>query len=282
MLFVLKNRSVAAATGVAGAFLAAVVALSLAACRGAGREASTPALSSSPSIPTVFAYSVVASYPHDPDAFTEGLAWDNGTLYESTGLVGKSSLRRVDLNSGRVLQSRDLPPPYFGEGIAISGGRIYQLTWQSHTCFVYDQSTFEPKGQFSYPTEGWGLTSDGTRLIMSDGTRTLHFIDPATLKITGQVAVAGGPDVVGEMRLNELEYVRGEVYANVWLTNFIVKIDPTSGRVTGWCDLSGLHGSSASGKEAELNGIVYDSQGDRLFVTGKYWAALFEIKLTAR
>jgi glutamine cyclotransferase len=225
---------------------------------------------------------VVASYPHDPDAFTEGLAWDNGTLYESTGLVGKSSLRKVDLNSGRVLQSRELPPPYFGEGIALFRGRIYQLTWQSHSGFVYDQSTFELKEQFSYPTEGWGLTSDGARLIMSDGTRTLHFIDPATLRITGQLVVTGGPDVVGEMRLNELEYVRGEVYANVWPTSFIVKIDTTSGRVTGWCDLSGLLGSNASGREAELNGIVYDSQQDRLFVTGKYWPALFEIKLMAR
>jgi glutaminyl-peptide cyclotransferase len=282
MLSFLKNRSAAAAPGVQGAFLAAAVALSLAACRGDGLETSARALSSSLSTPTVLAYSVVASYPHDPDAFTEGLAWDNGELYESTGLVGKSSLRRLDLNSGSVLQSRDLPPPYFGEGIAISGSRIYQLTWQSHAGFVYDQSSFEPKDQFSYPTEGWGLTSDGTRLIMSDGTRTLYFIDPATLKVTGEVAVSGGPDLIGEMRLNELEYVRGEVYANVWLTNFIVTIDTTSGRVTGWCDLSGLPGFGGNGKEAELNGIVYDPQGDRLFITGKYWPALFEVKLIAR
>jgi glutaminyl-peptide cyclotransferase len=261
------------------AVLVAVVTLSLASC-GGGREG-TPTFPTptAPLPPQVYAYSVVARYPHDPEAFTEGLAWDEGKLYESTGLVGKSSLRKVDLNSGRILQSRDLDPPYFGEGIAIYADRIYQLTWQSHVGFVYDESTFEVTGQFSYPTEGWGLTSDGTRLIMSDGTRTLYFIDPATLRITGQVAVTGGPDTGREMRLNELEYVKGEVYANVWLTNFIVKIDPTSGRVTGWSDLTGLLGANRTGREAELNGIVYDIQRNRLFVTGKYWPALFEIVL---
>ncbi len=221
---------------------------------------------------------VVNAYPHDPGAFTQGLVFVDGELYEGTGLRGQSSLRRVDLETGEVLQSRALPAEYFGEGIAVLGGRIFQLTWQSHVGLIYDRESFEQLGEFSYPTEGWGLTHDGRRLIMSDGTATLHFLDPETLAETGRVQVTDrGQPVV---RLNELEYIHGEVWANVWLTDRIARIDPETGQVVGWLDLTGLLSPQDEAQEVDvLNGIAYDVEKDRLFVTGKWWPKLFEIEL---
>jgi len=234
----------------------------------------------SPAAIPVYGYRVIATYPHDTQAFTEGLVYDNGFLYEGTGLVGRSSLRKVDLTTGRVLQSRDLPPPYFGEGVTTFGGKIYQLTWQSHVGFVYDKATFGQVGQFSYDTEGWGLTQDGKRLIMSDGTAALYYLDPGSLKVTGQLNVQDVSQVTGPMRLNELEWVNGEIYANVWPTNYIVRIAPRTGRVTGIIDLTSLSVTVApSQPDAVLNGIAYDAKDRRLFVTGKLWPHLFEIRL---
>ncbi len=229
-----------------------------------------------------YGFQVVYSYPHDPTAFTEGLCFADGSLYESTGLEGQSTLRKVDLTTGVVQQERALSPDFFGEGIAVYGDEIVQLTWRSHTGFVYDRQTFAPLRQFSYATEGWGITWDGRRLIMSDGTDTLYFLDPSTLEVTGNVTVRT-PDGQPVTGLNELEYVRGEVYANIWPTDRIARIRPCTGRVAGWIDLTGLLGDRADGQPVDvLNGIAYDSKTDRLFVTGKLWPLLFEIKLVRR
>lgn len=226
----------------------------------------------------VYDYEVVAEYPHDPAAFTQGLVYEDGVLVEGTGLRGRSSLREVDLETGQVLQSIQLPEQYFGEGVAVLGDRIYQLTWQENTGFVYDRDTFELVGGFTYPMEGWGLTDDGKQLIMSDGTSTLYFLDPETLEIIGSVPVTDtGRPVI---RLNELEYVEGEVFANVWQTDWIVRIDPQTGQVLGWIDLAGLLPAEDRQQPVDvLNGIAYDDQMDRLFVTGKWWPKLFQIEL---
>ena len=224
------------------------------------------------------AYRVVRSYPHDRHAFTQGLVWDGGALYEGTGLHGFSSLRKVELATGRVLKEIRLDPAYFGEGIALWGERIIQVTWQSRVGFVYDKTSFRPLGQFSYPHEGWGLTQDGKRLIMSDGTATLHLLDPVTLRETGSIGVHDerGP-VTG---LNELEYIRGAIYANLWPTDQIAVINPLTGRIKARIDLQGLlHGQDAQGVDV-LNGIAYNARDDRLFVTGKFWPKLFELKRT--
>ncbi len=225
-----------------------------------------------------YTYRVINTYPHDPGAFTQGLVYLDGVLYEGTGLHGASSLRRVDLETGQVWQQYDLPGEYFGEGIAILNDKIYQLTWQSQTGFVYDLTTFELLDQFTYPSEGWGLTHDGTRLIMSDGTATLYFLDPQTLKFTGQVLVHDGPNSIA--RLNELEYVEGQVWANVWQTDWIARIDPDSGQVLGWIDLNGLLAPEDRTQPVDvLNGIAYDAVGKRILVTGKWWPRLFEIEI---
>ena len=227
----------------------------------------------------IYGYAEVRSYPHDRTAFTQGLAFDNeGTLYEGTGKRGQSSLRRVELSSGAVLQRRDLPPSLFGEGITVFGDRIFQLTWQAGRAFVYDRANFEVLREFAYRTEGWGLTHDGRRLIMSDGTATLYFLHPDTFAETGRLTVRDyrGPVI----RLNELEYVRGEILANVWQTDRIARIDPRSGHVTGWIDLAGLLQPSDRRRPVDvLNGIAYNPVTDRLFVTGKWWPRLFEITL---
>lgn len=230
----------------------------------------------------VWGYRVVAEYPHDPDAYTQGLVMVDGVLYEGTGLEGRSSLRRVDLKTGEVLQSQALDDEHFGEGVAVYGDRIYQLTWQTGTCFVYDRETFELEETFSYETEGWGLTTDGERLIMSDGSSTLVFRDPETFEEVGHVDVRDGGAPVNY--LNELEYVNGEVWANVYQTDRIVRIDPESGQVTGWIDLTGLlepEDFPAQGVDV-LNGIALDPATGRIFVTGKLWPTLFEIELVPR
>ena len=226
----------------------------------------------------VYTYTIIHTYPHDPGAFTQGLIYQNDILYEGTGLWGRSSLRKVELETGNVLQILALSNQFFGEGITIFDDRIIQLTWQSRTGFVYDDD-FDLLQTFNYPTEGWGITHDGTQLIMSDGTSTLYFWDPETFTETNRIEVydENGPVV----RLNELEYIQGEVYANVWQTDRIARIDPQTGQVVGWINLEGLltlEGTNQPPVDV-LNGIAYDAAGDRLFVTGKLWPKLFEIEL---
>jgi glutamine cyclotransferase len=239
-----------------------------------------------PSLPTavpasVYTYRVVRDYPHDAEAFTQGLIYHDGALYESTGLYGRSSIRRVNLESGEVEQYAPLGVELFGEGIAIFGDRLYQLTWQNKVGFVWDWQSFDPLGQWTYEGEGWGLTHDGTHLIMSDGTPVLRFLDPETLQEVHRVEVRDGTTPVP--RLNELEYVRGEVYANVWQTDRIARIDPESGAVVGWIDLSGLLSAEDRTQSVDvLNGIAYDAAGERLFVTGKLWPKLFEIEVVEK
>ncbi len=227
----------------------------------------------------VYRFRVVNSYPHDPDAFIQGLVFEEGIFYEGTGRRGQSTLRKVEFETGRVLQRINLPAEVFGEGITIFGDRIIQLTWQARTGFIYDKPNFEFLDIFRYPTEGWGITHDGQRLIMSDGTSTLYLWDPTTLEEIGRIEVAANGQPV--TRLNELEYVNGEIFANVWQTDRIARIDPETGRVVGWIDLTGLLNPEDRGqrKVDVLNGIAYDVENDRLFVTGKLWPKLYEIEL---
>lgn len=228
---------------------------------------------------TYYTYEIVNQFPHDAEAFTQGLVYEAGWLYESTGLYGRSSLRRVDLEKGEVVQIHPLPDQYFGEGLTIWQNRIYQLTWRENTGFIYDKESFELLDTFTYETEGWGLTHDGQQLIMSDGSDTLYFLDPDTFVENGRIQVRderGNPVV----RLNEMAYIEGEVYANVWMTNRIVRIDPATGDVTGWIDLSGiLDGILLTDPVDVLNGVAYDAENGRLFVSGKLYPRLFEIKL---
>lgn len=230
--------------------------------------------------PTIYTYEVVKVYHHDENAFTQGLVFENGVLYESTGLYGRSSLRRVDLETGYVLQRYPLPPELFGEGVTVFGDRIIQLTWQNQTGFVYDKNSFELLREFSYPTEGWGVTNDDSQLIMSDGTSTLHFLNSETFEKTGQVEVHDS-NSNPVTNLNELEYINGKVYANIWGKETIAVIDPHTGQVAAWIDLAGIYNQVTYNSGSVLNGIAYDAQGDRLFVTGKLWSQLFQIKLTA-
>lgn len=223
-----------------------------------------------------YTYEVIQTFSHDPNAFTQGLVIEEGDLYEGTGLYGSSTLRRVDLETGIVLQTHMLSDVFFGEGITVFEERIIQLTWKSHKGFVYDIHSFDLLEEFSYPTEGWGITTDGTYLIMSDGSANLYFLDPTTFEIVKQVEVRDNEPVT---KLNELEYIKGEIYANVWLTNKIAIIDPESGQVTGWIDLAGIYTPENTNSNNVLNGIAYDEQQDRLFVTGKRWSKLFQIRL---
>jgi glutaminyl-peptide cyclotransferase len=231
-------------------------------------------------LPT-YTFSIVRSYPHDRGAFIQGLIVSNGFFYEGTGLNGKSGIRKVKIETGEVLQAKPLGAEYFGEGITEWKGSILQLTWQNEIGFVYDVNTFERTKTWTYKGEGWGLTHDGTRLIMSDGTAQLRFVDPVTLKETGRITVR---DQRGPVQsLNELEYVKGEIFANIWQTDRIARISPKDGRVVGWIDLSGLLSAAERGTpDAVLNGIAYDAAADRLFVTGKLWPRVFEIKLVPR
>jgi glutamine cyclotransferase len=226
----------------------------------------------------VYGYRVIAVYPHDADAFTQGLVYYQGDFYEGIGLHGRSSLRKVDLETGEVLQIFTLPDQYFGEGVTLFGDKLYQLTWQSHVGFIYDRASFDFLTSFKYPTEGWGLTHNGRELIMSDGTPTLHFLDPNTLQELRQVSVRDENGPV--WRLNELEYIDGEVYANIWQTDRIARIDPDTGRVKAWIDLSGLLPPEDRAGADVLNGIAWDAARGRLFVTGKLWPKLFQIELT--
>ena len=228
----------------------------------------------------VSGYKVVKIFPHDRQAFTQGLLFHDGYLYEGTGLVGQSSIRKVRLENGEVVQQQRTDPRYFGEGIVIFGGQLIQLTWQSEIGFVYDRATFQPIRTFNYSGEGWGLTHDGTRLIMSDGSAALRFIDPKTLREAGRLAVNDGG--VPVKALNELEYIKGEIFANVWQTNRIARISPKTGQVSGWIDLAGLLDPRDAAGVDVLNGIAYDAAADRLFVTGKLWPKLFQISISGR
>ncbi len=223
-------------------------------------------------------YRVVHSYPHDPQAFTQGLLYADGHLYESTGLSGRSSLRSEDLESGRILQRGEVPAKYFAEGLAAWGSTLVQLTWQSHVALVYDRFSFRLLRTFPYTGEGWGLTEDGRSLILSDGSATLRFFDPATFREVRRITVKDHGTPVAE--LNELEYVHGQIYANIWHSDRIARIAPATGKVLGFIDLAGLlPAAQRSDPEAVLNGIAYDSAQDRLFVTGKLWPRIFEIKV---
>ena len=228
----------------------------------------------------VFGFEVVHTYPHDHSAYTQGLEYRGGFLYEGTGLNGQSTLRKVDLKTGSVLQEIPLSNQVFGEGITVLNGRIIQLTWQSHVGYVYEQNTFRLLKNFSYGGEGWGLANDGQAIYMSDGTSQIRCLDPGTLGALRRFTVHEGDQTVEA--LNELEWVRGELFANVYQTNRIIRISPQDGRVLGIIDLSGLLPSEDRGGVDVLNGIAYDSMGDRLFVTGKLWPKLFEIRLRAK
>jgi glutaminyl-peptide cyclotransferase len=228
-----------------------------------------------------YACEVVHAYPHDPLAFTQGLFYLDGFLYESTGLEGQSSIRKVRLETGEVLQKHEIPEAYFGEGIVNWNDNLLELTWTTQVGFVYGLASFDLRREFHYRGEGWGLTQDGKRIVMSDGTAQLRFWDPRTLAETGRITVTADGEPV--TNLNELEWVRGEIYANVWKSDRIARIDPKSGKVTGWIDCKGLLGAAnRTGQEDVLNGIAYDAKGDRLFVTGKRWPKLFEIRLVKR
>jgi glutamine cyclotransferase len=222
-----------------------------------------------------YSYNIVNTYPHDPAAFTQGLVFEDNHLYEGTGLRGQSSLRKVELETGNIINMYELPQKYFGEGITLYKDRIIQLTWQSYTGFVYDKDTFTVLEEFSYSTEGWGITHDGNTLIMSDGTSTLYFLDFETFEVVRTLEVYDDTPVT---RLNELEYINGEIYANVWLTDSIAIISPDTGKVRGWIELEGLLPDTGQQPDV-LNGIAYDADNDRLFVTGKLWPYLFEIDL---
>jgi glutaminyl-peptide cyclotransferase len=226
-----------------------------------------------------YTYQVVHTYPHDIGAFTEGLFYYKGFLYESTGKNGESSIRKVKLETGEVLQKRDLSEDYFGEGIINWKDKLYELTWQNQVGFIYNFETFAPIGQFNYPGEGWSMTTDGKRIIMDDGTPEIRFWDPETLKEISRLTVTA--DGVPVEKLNELEWVKGEIFANIWETDRIVRIDPKTGKVVGWIDLTGLLPAAerTPGSDSVLNGIAYDAEGGRLFVTGKNWPKLFEIRL---
>ena len=241
-------------------------------------EDASAVASQQPAPVPVYGYEIVREYPHDSEAFTQGLIFRDGFLFESTGQYGRSSLRKVELETGKVVQQRRVDNQYFAEGLTDWGTRLVQLTWQTNVGFVYDLATFEPRATFRYPGEGWGLTQDGRRLIMSDGNFELRFLDPDTQLEQGRRTVTDGGRPVDE--LNELEFVKGRVYANVWGSDRIAIIDPDSGQVAAWLDLAGLLRESArTGREDVLNGIAYDAARDRLFVTGKLWPKLFEIRV---
>ena len=231
--------------------------------------------------PVLYGHRVIKAFPHDANAYCQGLAIDQGKLYEGTGREGQSTLRQVDLATGQVLKRHAVDPRQFGEGITVMGDRIYQLTWKSGICYVYDRDTFRELGRHRYRGEGWGLTNDGTHLIMSDGTSGLQFIDPETFEVQRRIWVRSSGRAVSN--LNELEYVEGEIYANVWYKDLIARIDPQTGNVNSWIDLRDLYPPrKRRDPEYVLNGIAYDAKTKRLFVTGKNWPKLYEIEVVGR
>lgn len=226
--------------------------------------------------PILYTYEIIESYNHDEMAFTQGLEFDEGFLFESTGLFGESTIRKVELKTGKVLKSVSLQDQYFGEGITIINDKIIQLTWISNLGFIYDKDSLELLSEFSYPTEGWGITNNGVQLIMSDGTSTLFFLDPETFETVKQVDVVDKEPVIN---LNELEYIQGKIFANIFLQDKIAIINPQTGNVEGWVDLTGINDEDRQDPNKILNGIAYDSETNRLFVTGKRWSKLFQIEV---
>jgi glutamine cyclotransferase len=259
-----------------GTGLAGVAAMLLATVHAPHAPAAQRLRSTAP----VYGYRVVRTYPHDRTAFTQGLQYVDGYLYEGTGLNGRSSIRKVNLDTGEVVQSRSIAPEYFGEGIAVWKGMLFELTWRSQIAFVYDRTTFEPRRTFSYTGEGWGLTHDGTSLIMSDGSDALRFLDPNTFQERRRIRVTAVGAAVRD--LNELEYVDGQIYANVWQTDYVARIAPDSGTVLGWIDFTGILSEADRAGTDVMNGIAYDAARHRLFVTGKLWPKLFEVSLVQK
>lgn len=264
--------------------LRVVAVLGLAGCGKAGPDqvASVPALPSAARTTLArYGYAVVAAWPHDRGAFTQGLVFRNGGFLESTGLNGQSTLREAEVKTGRVLKQIGVPAQFFAEGLAVLGDRAYQLTWQSHKGFVYDADTFRLEREFAYEGEGWGLATDGRALVLSDGTNRIRFLDPATFQVLRTIEVLEEGKPVS--RLNELEWINGEIFANVWQTDEVVRIDPATGQVRGVIDFSGLLPAAERDPETDvLNGIAYDAANDRLFITGKRWPKIFEVKLKLR
>ena len=279
------SKSKSSRVVIAGAALAVAVAalLIFASMRSASKDQSNvPVVNKPIAAPDgrarQIAYEVVNSYPHDPASFTQGLLWRDGGFYESTGQYGQSKLRRLEFPSGRVLKEISLSPELFGEGLALVDSRLIQLTWKSHRGFVYELSTFRLLQEFSYDTEGWGLTYDGKNLILSDGSSDLFYFDSQTFKPTRKLAVRMNGQPIRE--LNELEFIDGEIWANVWQTDWLLRIDPSTGQVTSFLDLKGiLAPSDKTGMEDVLNGIAYDAEHKRIFVTGKLWPRIFEIRI---
>jgi len=269
--------------------------LTVAACSNGGDETGRPALppgmasmqpaqpvEEPPAIPFSattprFKVQVLQSWQHDAQSFTQGLELHDGALYESTGVEGRSGVRRVDIATGKVLQRVDIPYPLFGEGITVLDGRVYQLTWKSEKGFIYDASTFAPVDSFAYSGEGWGLANDGSSLYMSDGTSTLRVLDPATMQVTRTIQVTEDGHPIPY--LNELEWMDGELLANVWMTELVARIDPATGHVTGWIDLTGLLTAAERAGVDVTNGLAYDPANKRLLVTGKYWPKLFAVEV---
>ena len=229
----------------------------------------------------VYSYQVINTWPHDTEAYTQGLVFHDGVLFESTGLRGASSLRRVELKTGKVKKKVEVAREYFAEGMTIFQDKIFQLTWQAQKGFVYDLKKFKQEGEFTYEGEGWGLTHDDHSLILSDGTNRIRFLDPASFQVQRTISVYDNGQPLTD--INELEYIKGEIYANIWRTDRIVRIDPNTGKINAWIDMTGLHHQGPEeNTENCLNGIAYDAEGDRLFVTGKRWPQLFEIRLVRK
>ena len=267
--------------------MAMLVLLGLGACRrdapvSLGDVPPSPAIKAGESPAVVnYSYEILHAWPHDSRAFTQGLVFHEGHLLESTGLNGESTLREVELDTGRVLKKISIPSAYFGEGLAVIGTRAYQITWQNQKGFIYDVPTFRQEGQFSYDGEGWGLTTDGQSLILSDGTHRIRFLDPVTFRVVRTINVTAAGEPV--YRLNELEWIKGEIFANVWQTDKVVRIDPLTGAVRGIIDFFGLLSPLERTPDADvLNGIAYDAAHDKLFVTGKRWPKMFEVRLIPR
>ncbi|MFN0110515.1 MAG: glutaminyl-peptide cyclotransferase [Blastocatellia bacterium] len=260
----------------------AITLLFTAACDAS--QANSSGIQQQPSVPfrvQNYTYEVINSYPHDPAAFTQGLVYHQGVLYESTGLNGQSSLRQVELTTGRVLKRVNVASIHFAEGLALFNDRLYQLTWQTQTTFVYDLNSFAQLKTHNYSGEGWGITHNGQSLIMSNGSNQIRFIDPETFQTQRTINVTDQDRPVSQ--LNELEFIKGEIFANIWLTDRIARIDPATGKVTGWINLAGLLPPEDRTRPVDvLNGIAYDEAGDRLFITGKLWPKLFQIKLISR
>ena len=254
----------------------AICLLSVCLAGSAGCDAQSSGMSGSPAPLVTSSYEVVHTFPHDPAAFTQGLVFLDGDLLESTGLNGQSTLRRVELSTGRILRQVRVPAEFFAEGLTVLGGKIYQLTWKNQKGFVYDLATFTLEKEFAYTGEGWGLTTDGQSLILSDGTPVVRFLDPRTFRERRRIRITAEGRPVSN--LNEIEWVNGEIFGNIWQTNLIARIDPKTGAVKGWIDLTGLPETlRRRDSDAVANGIAYDAELDRLFVTGKYWPRLYEI-----